>query len=283
MNSPSRSRSNGGRDPLPVVNSLTLAGRFSGIATADLRDPPRFRAAQDIRLHGTQDFQVSPWTTTCFPEPMRASAAWLPDFLLLRFIGQGSRATETAGPTFSIYSVNVPQSDAASIYAILASPSLDPKPATNTLPATSVSANPKRTLGSWRIQRLSRIQAAFGFPLKTVAEILQRSRTQLYKWLDASEIVDLHGESLQRLTKMARLAERWLAESSVPLASIAHEPLPTGTTIVELLSASTLDEGAIVDGFKYLAELAKNAPPTVSQRLRDRGFERRKRTLPNDD
>jgi hypothetical protein len=138
-------------------------------------------------------------------------------------------------------------------------------------------------MGTGRLQRLTRIQAAFGFPVKTLADTLKRSRTQLYKWLDSNEDVDLQGESLQRLNQVARLAERWLAESSAPLSSVAREPLPSGHTITTLLSEPALDDAAILDGFKYLAELARTKPASTSQQLVQRGFERRRRQLPNDD
>lgn len=138
-------------------------------------------------------------------------------------------------------------------------------------------------VGALRVQRLARIQAAFGFPIKVLAEILRRSRTQMYKWLDPEEAVDLQGESLQRMQRIASMAERWLTESAAPLDSIAREPLPSGGTIVELLSAAELDEEAIAAGFKYLADLTKAKPQTLSQQLAARGFGRRKITLPDDD
>lgn len=138
-------------------------------------------------------------------------------------------------------------------------------------------------VGTPRVQRLARIQAAFGFPIKVLAEILRRSRTQIYKWLDAEEAVDLQGESLQRLQKIVRLAERWLTESAAPLDSVAREPLPRGGTIVDLLSAPLLDEEAILAGFKHLGQLTKARPLTLSQQLAARGFGRRKIALPDDD
>ena len=138
-------------------------------------------------------------------------------------------------------------------------------------------------VGTQRVQRLTRIQAAFGFSIKTLADILRRSRTQLYKWLDPEEAVDLQGESLQRLQQIARLAERWLTESAVPLDSVAREPLSSSNTIVDLLVAPVLSEDAINAGFKYLSELTKTRPPSLSQQLTARGFERRKIKLPDDD
>lgn len=138
-------------------------------------------------------------------------------------------------------------------------------------------------IGAPRVQRLARIQAAFGFPIKVLAEILRRSRTQIYKWLDPEEVVDLQGESLLRLQQIARLAERWLTESATPLDSLAREPLPSGGTVVDLLSAPVLDEEAILAAFKHLRDLTKAQSQTLSQQLAVRGFGRRKITLPDDD
>lgn len=134
-----------------------------------------------------------------------------------------------------------------------------------------------------RLQRLSRLQAAFGFPISTLANILKRSRTQLYKWLDDKEHVELQGESFNRLNQLARLAEYWLAETSAPLASVARERLPSGQSIAELLGAPDLDEAAILRGFRYLAGLIKAKPATVTERLLERGFQRRQNELPDDD
>jgi hypothetical protein len=145
------------------------------------------------------------------------------------------------------------------------------------------SANAIATVGASRVQRLARIQAAFGFPIKVLAEILRRSRTQIYKWLDPQEAVDLQGESLQRLQLTARMAERWLTEGAAPLDSVAREPLPSGGTIVDLLSAPSLDDEAILAGFKYLGQLTKAKSLTLSQQLAARGFGRRKIALPDDD
>jgi hypothetical protein len=134
-----------------------------------------------------------------------------------------------------------------------------------------------------RLQRLTRIQAAFGFPIKVLADVLQRSRTQIYKWLDAQEVLELQGESLQRLQQITDLAERWLKESPLPLSTVAREPLPKGGTIVDLMSADHLEEAAVMEGFRYLARLAGAGSPTISQQLVARGFGRRRVLLPDDD
>jgi hypothetical protein len=164
------------------------------------------------------------------------------------------------------------------LFAQIAAPDCETLPV---LVRNSASAIPP--VGAARVERLARIQAAFGFPIKVLAEILRRSRTQIYKWLDPEEAVDLHGESLQRLQKIARMAERWFTESAAPLDSVAREPLPSGGTIVDLLSAPVLDEEAILTGFKHLGQLTKAKPLTLSQQLAARGFRRRKIALPDDD
>lgn len=134
-----------------------------------------------------------------------------------------------------------------------------------------------------RIRRLAQVQAAFGFTIQELAGILNRSRTQIYKWLDAVEPVELHSESRRRLEQISRLAERWIAQSAVPLSAVSREFLPGGATIVELLSEASIDEGAIGTAFRYLAEQLKDRPQTLSERLRGRGFKPRKRWVPDNE
>lgn len=267
-----------------VVNALALANTFVDSASQFRYGLPAVQVAQGIQpIHGAQWIVSPPWTTASSSWSSEPNMwAWPQDPLSLEWIGRGlvAGATPTAGR--NIYSIHTRHSEPSSIYELLEQAGSDPKPGTDSDATKLVAAPPQRT-GTTRLHRLTRIQAAFGFPIKTLADTLKRSRTQLYKWLDSNEDVDLQGESLQRLDQITRLAERWLAESSAPLASVAREPLPSGHTITALLSEPVLDDAAILDGFKHLAELARTKPASSSQQLVQRGFERRRRQLPNDD
>ena len=134
-----------------------------------------------------------------------------------------------------------------------------------------------------RVERIAKIQSAFALPLRVLADVLDRSPTQIYKWLDVNEELDLQEASQRRLDSIEGLANRWLSYSSTPLGALRKEQIGNGKTIVDILAEDTIDPAAAEVGFKLLAERQKDEPRTLTQRLRDRGFKPVRRTLPDDD
>lgn len=139
--------------------------------------------------------------------------------------------------------------------------------------------------GQLRVERLARIQGAFGLPLKTLAEVLRVSRAQLYKWFDASRDLSMQDGNAERLAIIEALAQSWLQRSTQPLVVVGQEPVDNnGDTIIDLLSRSEIDSAALERAFDVLADKLGDRR-TRGQRLRDAGFTRRRthRSLPPDD
>lgn len=136
-----------------------------------------------------------------------------------------------------------------------------------------------------RVQRLVAIQAALGLTMQDLAAVLNLSRPQLYKWLDASQDVRLQEAKRQRLDTIERVAQAWQARSAAPLRAVAHEPLANGRTAFELLAADAIDEVAVNAAFGELTAKLQTQPKTRSQLLAEAGFKRRPsvRSLPSDE
>ena len=139
--------------------------------------------------------------------------------------------------------------------------------------------------GQRRVDRLAAIQAAFGLPVQTLADVLQISRPGVYKWLDAANESPLRAGNRQRLAAVERLAKLWLGRTTVPLSSVAHEPLANGRTILDTLSAEHLDEAAVSLSFGELIDKLLGKAKTSSQLMAEAGFKRRPsfRSTPGDE
>ena len=127
----------------------------------------------------------------------------------------------------------------------------------------------------WRVERISSIQAAFGFTIQDLAAVLGITRPQLYKWLDAANDIKLQETSRARLSMVERIAKEWLSRAKVPLSSVSKEPLSAGGTVFASMSAGVIDEGVVVGVFDELTAKLQERPKSRSQRLREAGFARR--------
>jgi hypothetical protein len=151
--------------------------------------------------------------------------------------------------------------------------------------ATSTGRRPTTAAARFRVERLTALQAAFGFTIQDLAAVLGITRPQLYKWLDAANEIKLQEASRTRLSAAERFAKEWIARSHAPLSSLAREPLAGGGTAFALLAADAIDEPAVLAAFDDLAAKLQERPRTRSERLRDAGFTRRRsaRALPSDE
>jgi DNA-binding transcriptional regulator YiaG len=136
-----------------------------------------------------------------------------------------------------------------------------------------------------RVERLTRIQAAFGLSTLELARTLRITRQGLYKWLDATKQITLQATSRQRLAIVEQLAKLWCERTKSTLGSVAQEPLTGGRTVMQLLADDGLDEKKIVSAFDELFEKLHGKPPTLSQRMAEAGLKRRPsaRSLPADE
>lgn len=136
-----------------------------------------------------------------------------------------------------------------------------------------------------RVERLSVLQAAFGFTIQDLAAVLDITRPQLYKWLDVANDIKLQEASRVRLATVERIAKEWTSRSRAPLSSAGKEPLNAGGMAFEMLTADAIDEAAVIAAFDELMARLQAKPKSRSQRLREAGFSRRPsvRSLPSDE
>lgn len=151
--------------------------------------------------------------------------------------------------------------------------------------AAATERRPTSAAARLRVERLTALQAAFGFTIQDLAAVLGITRPQLYKWLDASNEVKLQEASRARLATVERIAKEWESRSNAPLSAISKEPLSTGASVFAMLSAEAINEADINSGFDELVNKLLEKPKSRSQRLRDAGFTRRSsaRSLPSDE
>jgi hypothetical protein len=145
-------------------------------------------------------------------------------------------------------------------------------------------ASRAQSASQMRVERLARVQAALGFSLQDFARVLAISRAQLYKWLDPERDIQLQEESRTRLSRIEQFAARWASISERPLSGLAHEPLPGGLTIVNLMSAARLNVRDIEAALNRLGGHTHTARKSVTEEMHERGFRRRPsaRSLPPD-
>ncbi len=137
----------------------------------------------------------------------------------------------------------------------------------------------------WRVERLSSLQAAFGFTIQDLAAILGITRPQLYKWLDAANSIKLQEASRARMATVERIAREWSSRTKVPLSSLSKETLAAGGTVFALMSAEVIDDRLVIGAFDELIAKIHEEPKSRSQLLREAGFARRPsvHSLPSDE
>lgn len=152
------------------------------------------------------------------------------------------------------------------------------RPADEAKPTPSVIL---RSASQLRAERLAAIQSSLGVPIQDLAKLLNISRPQLYKWLDASKALQMQAASRQRLDQVEELAEHWRSLSPQPLWPLlrnGHEPL------LESLYIAQPDIAVIKGRMTETAQRLSQAPKSRSQLLREAGFTARpsSRALPSD-
>lgn len=151
----------------------------------------------------------------------------------------------------------------------------------------AASAVPRQTTDTarWRVERLSELQATFGFTIQDLAAVLGITRPQLYKWLDAANDIKLQEASRARLAAAQRIAKEWASRSKTPLSAVSKEPLEAGGTVFDMLAAEAINEKLVLGAFNQLMAKIEQKPQSHGQRLREAGFTRRQsaRSLPSDE
>lgn len=157
-------------------------------------------------------------------------------------------------------------------------------PSSHEVTASDVRSTPSAA-SQLRVDRLARIQGTLGVSTHDFAAFLYTSRAGLYKWLDASKNIDLQETKRSRLNKIESLVKAWKECSNAPLKPVLREPLATGKTIYELLTAQNIDDDAVINAFKELAEKLQAKPKSWAQRMAEAGFTRRpvERLMPDEE
>jgi len=144
------------------------------------------------------------------------------------------------------------------------------------LPALSAEQEPDRHANvGLRLGRLVTVKAAFGLSNTDFAAVCRVSRAALYKWLSQDETLHLSPGNWQRLSELANLASDWNKISSSPPSQLLNEPLEGGITLLSLLSTPQLNQGAIHDAMKKLADMLPQRPPRRDEKLRQAGIKPR--------
>lgn len=141
--------------------------------------------------------------------------------------------------------------------------------------AASTARRQTTAAARWRVERLSALQAAFGFTIQDLAAVLGITRPQLYKWLDAANPTQPQEANRARLATVERIAKEWTSRSKAPLSSVSKEPLTTGGTVFTLMSADVINDAAVIGAFGELIAKLQEKPKSRSQHLREVGFTRR--------
>lgn len=151
--------------------------------------------------------------------------------------------------------------------------------------AASTARHQTTAAARWRVERLSALQSVFGFSIQDLAVVLDITRPQLYKWLDAANDIKLQEASRARLATVERVAKEWSSRSQAPLSSVSKEPLTAGGSVFALLSTNVINDAAVVGAFDELTAKLQEKPKSRSQRLREAGLSRRPsvRDLPSDE
>ena len=133
-------------------------------------------------------------------------------------------------------------------------------------------------------RHFTKIQAAFGVSIQMLAEILNVSRPQLYKWLDPAKDIALQDASRSRLDSVKELADYWGGLTQQPLGPWLKEG-GEAAPLLALLCEDPLPVDAIRREMAAQSNRVSEAQKSHSERLRDAGFRRRPsvRSLPSDE
>lgn len=121
--------------------------------------------------------------------------------------------------------------------------------------------------------QLANVRAIFGFSAKQLADVLRVSRPTIYAWIDGTTEPREHNR--ERINLLERLAMAWQERSSETLNRHLNSRLWCDRTLLELLSASSIDQGSVTEAFNVFAsEMKKARGMSIADRLDSAGFTR---------
>jgi hypothetical protein len=107
-------------------------------------------------------------------------------------------------------------------------------------------------------EKLAGIRHYLSANVTHMAKILRVGRPTVYSWL--RDDPGLRANHARRIDEIYEAAVTWRSVSSQPIGEFMSRPLGSGGTLLELLSAKTLDKSAIQGAFIQAAEAASRKP-----------------------
>lgn len=106
-------------------------------------------------------------------------------------------------------------------------------------------------------EMLTSIRNAFMLTVSTASAVFKVSRPTIYQWVSLSNIEQIRARSdRDRMKELYRLAQTWIHKG--PLAGRwVEETLPSGISVLDLLSADTINQAAVLQAHDLLSN-AKN-------------------------
>jgi len=99
-------------------------------------------------------------------------------------------------------------------------------------------------------EKLAGIRRYLSMNVTDMARTLRVARPTVYSWF--RDEAGLRSHHLQRVEAIYRIARRWRRVSSQPVGTFLAQPLASGDSLLDLLSAKALNESDIQDAFAQI-------------------------------
>lgn len=121
-------------------------------------------------------------------------------------------------------------------------------------------------------EKLAGIRRYLAVNVTEMARILRVGRPTVYSWL--RDDPTLRANHARRIDEVYGLARKWRSMSYKPVGDLISRSLASGETLLDLLSAKTLDEPAIEKALSQVAEAvnSKARRASVIEIAKQRGF-----------
>lgn len=111
-------------------------------------------------------------------------------------------------------------------------------------------------------EKLAGIRHYLSANVTHMAKIFRVGRPTVYSWL--KDDPGLRANHARRIDEIYEAALMWRSASSQPIGELMSRPLGSGETLLDLLSAKTLDKSALQGAFMQIAEAANRKPRRAS-------------------
>jgi hypothetical protein len=121
-------------------------------------------------------------------------------------------------------------------------------------------------------EKLAGIRHYLSANVTEMAKVFRVGRPTVYSWL--RDDPGLRANHARRIDEIYEIARMWRSTSNKPIGEFMSRPLDSGATLLELLSANSLDESAIQSAFIQIAQAASRKAQRLSAAdvAKKRGF-----------